>query len=313
MNPFPYADDNKRYHTLAYANRRRFGGRVYKAALDAGLTCPNLDGSRGVGGCLFCGGGSGYFTAASAVSIPEQLGAELSRIRAAHPEARAIAYFQAHTNTYAPLPVLKALYEAALSHPLVCGISIATRADALPEPVLDYLEELSNRTALTVELGLQTIHDETARALNRCHSYAEFLKGYGALKRRGIPVCVHLINGLPGEDAERMLQTAKAVGMLRPDAVKLHLLHVITGTKLAELYTAGRYTPMTLDGYVDIVVRQLEVLPPATVIQRLTGDGDRRTLLAPRWSRDKIRVLGSIDRLQAARGSWQGKALAEQP
>lgn len=306
MTDFPYSNDNKRYHTLAYHNQRIFGGRVYKAAIDAGLTCPNIDGSKGTGGCLFCQDGAGYFTAAPAVPVGEQARRELARIREKHPGARAIAYFQAHSNTYGPLERLAPLYEEALAVEGVCGLSIATRADVISRDMLDYLEALSLRTYLTVELGLQTIHDPTAAAINRCHSYEEFLAAYEALRVRDIRTCVHIIDGLPGEDRAMMIETAAALGRLRPQAVKIHLLHVMEGTGLAAMYEAGQYEPLTFAEYVDTVVKQLEYLPPETVIERLTGDGDKSRLLAPAWSRDKIAVLGAIDKTQAERNSRQG-------
>lgn len=306
MNPFIYSDDNKRYYTLSYHNRKN-NLTAMKAVIDAGFTCPNIDGSRGFGGCIYCDGGSGYFTANSNVEILSQLSAEIKRIREKKPEAQAVVYFQAHTNTYAPVSRLSEIFDAVQSSEGVCGISIATRADCLPLDVLDYLEDLSHRTYLTVELGLQTIHDETAEIINRCHTYSEFCEGFTALKSRGIRTCVHLVNGLPGETEQMMLESARVLGELRPDAAKLHLLHVISGTKLAQMYLNGHYEPMTLEAYINVIVRQLEVLPPETVIERLTGDGDRRTLIAPQWSRDKIRVLGSIDKAMADKNTWQGK------
>ena len=307
---FPFSNDNKRYHTLAYENACR-GQKQYKAALDAGLTCPNLDGSKGTGGCLYCDGGSGYFTESAAVPITKQLDDELARIRAKTPGAGAVAYFQAHTNTNAPAPVLRELFTAALAHEGVCGLAVATRADCLPPDVLDLLSEFNEKTELTVELGLQTVFDDTAARINRCHAYADFRAGYAALRARNIRVTVHLIDGLPGETAERMVESARTLGWLRPDGVKLHLLHVIHGTALCALYERGDYTPLTREEYIDIVVRQLEVLPPETVIERLTGDGDRRTLVAPLWSRDKRRVLGGIDKALAERDTWQGKLFEE--
>jgi len=306
MNPFPFSDDNKRYRSLSYENRRN-GLRVYKAVIDAGLSCPNIDGTKGRGGCIYCSGGSGYFTASPSVPIKKQLADELSRIRAKVPEAEVIAYFQAHTNTYAELPRLRELFETALSQEGVCGLSVATRADCLPPQVLDYLSELNSRTKLTVELGLQTAFDETAERINRCHSFGEFLGGYLALKKRGIRVSVHIIDGLPGESPEMMTETARILGKLRPEGVKIQLLHVISGTVLCRTYERGKYVPMEAEEYVDTAVRQLELLPPETVIERLTGDGDGRTLVAPKWSRDKLRVLGSIDKLMAARDTWQGR------
>ena len=305
-NPFPYSDDNKRYHTLAYDHRRRFGGKVYKAALDAGFSCPNRDGTCGWDGCLFCKGGSGYF-ADGGVPLSVQMEREAQRITQKVPGARLIAYFQAGSNTYAPVKVLKQRFEPVLDFPGVCGLSVATRADCLPEPVLDYLETLHHRCALTVELGLQTVHDETARRMGRGHDFQTFSDGYAALKKRGIRVCVHLICGLPGETQAHMVESARVLGAMRPDGVKLHLLHVIAGTGLADRYLAGAYMPMAQADYVETVVRQLEQFPPETVIERLTGDGDKRTLLSPLWSRDKRRVLGEIDRALYLQNTYQGR------
>ena len=311
MNPFPFSNDNKRYKSLAYENSRR-GLKIYKAVIDAGLSCPNIDGTKGVGGCIYCDGGSGYFTASSAVPIDKQLKDELIRIRKKVPDAQAVAYFQAHSNTFAPLWKLREMYETALKHEGVCGLAIATRADCLSDDVLDFLSELNRRTNLTVELGLQTIFDKTAESINRCHSVADFYEGYSALKSRGIRVAVHIINGLPDETTDMMVETACVLGKMRPDGIKIHLLHVINGTRLHELYEYGKYLPMELTDYAETVVRQLEVLPPETTIERLTGDGDRRTLIAPIWSRDKIRVLGTIDQLMAERNTWQGRLFVEE-
>ncbi len=305
-NPFPYSNDNKRYKSTAYENSLQ-GMKAYKAVIDAGFTCPNIDGTRGNGGCIYCDGGSGYFTASPTVPIEEQLDNELNRIHKKVPEALAIAYFQAHSNTYAPASKLRELFEAALSHEGICGLSIATRADCLNPEVLDYLSELNTRTRLTMELGLQTVFDETATLVNRGHCFSEFVKGYTSLKERGIRVTVHIINGLPSETPNMMVETARTLGCLRPDGVKIHLLHVISGTSLCEMYENGEYIPMNLSDYAKTVVRQLEVLPPETTIERLTGDGDQKTLVAPIWSRDKIRVLGTIDKLMASDDTWQGR------
>lgn len=306
MNPFPYSNDNKRYKSLAYENSLH-GMKLYKAVIDAGFTCPNIDGTKGTGGCIYCDVGSGYFTASPKVSIEKQLKDELNRIRKKSPDAFAIAYFQAHSNTYASVARLRELFEAALSHKGICGLSIATRADCLSGDTLDYLSELNARTRLTVELGLQTVFDETAAIINRGNSFSEFVEGYNALKERGIRVTVHIINGLPNETPNMMVETARTLGKMRPDGIKIHLLHVISGTPLCELYERGEYAPMSLSDYTKTVVRQLEVLPSETTIERLTGDGDRETLVAPLWSRDKIRVLGTIDKLMVSEDTWQGK------
>ena len=303
MSKFKFSDDNKRYHTLSYHNKTTYGRKIYKAVIDAGFTCPNIDGTKGRGGCIFCDGGSGYFTI-SEISVTEQLSRECERIRRKVPGAEISAYFQAHTNTYADTDVLKKLYKEAEAYG-VNSISVATRGDCLSDEIVELLKEIS--VPVTVELGLQSIHDSTAKIINRCHTYEEFLNGYNLLKSAGIRTCVHIINGLPSETADMMLETAKTLGKLRPDGVKIHLLHVIKGTKLAEMYEKGDYTPLTKEEYVDITVRQLEYLPPETVIERITGDGDKSKLLAPLWSMDKISVLGAIDVCQRERDSWQGK------
>ncbi len=301
---FIYSDDNKRYHTLNYYNKHTYGEKVHKAAIDAGFTCPNIDGSRGVGGCIYCSGGSGYFTAKDTLSVTEQFNAELKRIRAKFPNARVIAYFQAHTNTYAPTEQLKLLLDEAIAAG-ARGIAVATRADCISVDCIKLLKSL--RVPVTVELGLQTVHDSTAKIINRCHTYAEFLSGYSMLKEAGIRTCVHIINGLPTETEEMMIKTAEQLGKLRPDGVKIHLMHVIAGTKLAELYNSGEYAPLEKQQYIEIVVKQLELLPAETVIERITGDGDKKTLLAPLWSMDKISVLGGIDKRMAELDTWQGR------
>lgn len=307
VSPFPYSSDNKRYHTLPYRLKTLFPYRVGKAAVDAGFSCPNLDGTRGTGGCSYCRSGGTEFAGSSSLPVREQVERELQRIRRKWPDAGAIAYFQSHTNTYAPAARLRALFEEALAVPGVCGLSVATRADCLPPDVLSLLAELSRRTYLTVELGLQTIHDETARRINRCHTTGEFLDGCRALTERGVRVCVHLIDGLPGETEAMMLETARAVGMLRPGGVKIHLLHILEGTALAREWRQGAYLPLGRDEYIRTVCRQLELLPAETVIERLTGDGAKDVLLAPRWSRDKLAVLGGIDRFLAEHDTWQGR------
>lgn len=312
MNVFPYSSDNKRYHTLNYYNKNRYGKRVMKAVIDAGFTCPNADGTKGTGGCIYCRGGSGYFTSRYSDNIYEdvkkQLQAEKERISAKHPDCLITAYFQANTNTYAPIDILERAYNAALDCK-VSAISIGTRADCLPDEVVELLKSVAAKTDLTVELGLQTIHDRTAQLINRCYSYAEFLVGYNKLKAAGIRTCLHIINGLPGESYDDMLSTAKEVGRLSPEAVKIHLLHINKGTALEKMYLEGKYVPMEKEDYINIVTDQLLYIPPETVIERLTGDGDRRYLVAPLWSRDKISVLGGIDKRMAEKDIWQGKAL----
>lgn len=311
MAQFKYSFDNKRYHTWNYHLRRKFGCKVMKLALNAGFTCPNIDGTKGTGGCIYCAGGSGEFAGAVSDSIVCQFEEIKERMHRKWRDGKYIAYFQANTNTYAPSDVLRRRFEPVLRQPGVVGISIATRADCLESDALDYLSELNRRTYLIVELGLQSVFDSTGERINRCHTFAEFLAGYNALTDRGINVCVHLIDGLPGESAEMMLESAARVGELRPHCVKLHLLHILKGTEAERCYKNGEIRLLERDEYVDIVVRQLELLPPEVVIQRLTGDGGRESLVGPMWSLKKFEVLNAIDKLMLRRDTWQGRLLTK--
>ena len=237
-NPFKYSDTNKRYYTYDYYLRQTFGGKCAKIPLDAGFTCPNIDGRCACGGCIYCSDrGSGDFAASAALPIAEQFRITSEKLGSKWSTERCIPYFQAHTNTYAPLKILKEKYEEALSQRGVVGMNIATRADCLPDDVVNYLAEIAERTVLTVELGLQSAHDETARLINRGHTFEEFIKGYEKLRSASdkINICVHIILGLPGEDEEMMLETVRHVAALKPHQVKLHLLHVIKGTPMATM------------------------------------------------------------------------------
>lgn len=285
----------------------KFGERVYKAPINAGFTCPNIDGKKGIGGCVYCDGGSGYFTDSKLIPVREQLRHQIDLIYSKHANAKINAYFQAYSNTYAEVDLLKERFEPVFDFPEVVAVSIATRADCLNDDVLYYLSELSSRTSLTVELGLQTVHDITAVKINRGHTFSKFCEGYNGLKAYGIRTVVHIIDGLPGEGSDMMLKTAEVLGKMQPDGIKIHLLHVIRGTELEHIYDMGGYIPLEKEEYVNIVVGQLELLPQETVIERITGDGDKRKLIAPLWSTDKISVLGAIDKLQAQRESYQGK------
>ena len=304
-HPFLHSSSNKRYYTYDYFLKERFGQKCFKIPLDAGFTCPNRDGRKGRGGCTFCSArGSGDFTRGP-LPIKRQFDEMREILHRKWPKAGYIAYFQAYTNTYAPLDQLKALYEQALELDGVVGLSIATRPDCLPDKTAAYLHDLAKQTFLTIELGLQSIHDATARRINRCHTYQEFLDGYRKLE--GISRCVHIINGLPGENADMMRQTAQAVGSLAPEQIKIHLLHVIRGTALAAEYERGEFEAMTLSDYVNIVCDQLERLPGDTVIGRVTGDGVKEDLIAPLWSLKKFVVMNEIDKELKRRDSWQGK------
>ncbi|MEA4831822.1 MAG: TIGR01212 family radical SAM protein [Oscillospiraceae bacterium] len=306
-SPFPHSAGFKRYYTEDYYFKSVFGEKTARLPIDAGFTCPNIDGTKGIGGCIYCSGrGSGDFSAESAFSVTEQL-AQMREARSSKWEVKNyIAYFQAHTNTYAPPEKLRALFDEALTFPGVCGIYIATRPDCLDGGIISLLGEYSEKTKLSVELGLQTCNDVTAGIINRCHTYSDFLCGYQALKDVGIRVCVHIINGLPGENKDDMLYTVRETAKLRPDGIKIHLLHILRGTAAEDMLREGKIIPLTLDEYVDIVCDQLAILPPDTVIERITGDGKKNDLVAPLWSLKKFVVLNSIDKEMLRRDSFQG-------
>ena len=309
-NPFRFSDTNKRYYTYEYYLRRTFGGKCAKIPLDAGLSCPNIDGRCSVGGCIYCSGrGSGDFAALPTQTIAEQYREIRERLSSKWSVERCIPYFQAHTNTYAPTEHLRGLYEEALAQEGAVGLNIATRADCLEPDTVKLLAELAENTVLTVELGLQTAHDEIAKRINRGHSFSDFEKGFTRLRQASekIGICVHLIFGLPGETREMMLDSVKKVAHLHPNQVKIHLLHVLKNTKLAELYLQGEYSPLSKEEYVSLVADALELLPEDIVIARLTGDGMADELLAPEWSRRKVSVINDVDKLLYARNSWQGK------
>ncbi len=282
-----------------------------KIPIDAGFTCPNIDGHCSYGGCIYCSSrGSGDFAPESAIPTDEQFEIVKAQLSGKWKTDKYIPYFQAHTNTYAPTEVIRAKIEPVMKKTGVVGLNIATRADCLEDSALDYLKELAERTVLTVELGLQTSSDETARLINRGHTYADFVDGYERLRKASdkINICIHIIFGLPGEDREMMLDTVRKVAALHPEQVKIHLLHIIRGTVLAEMYERGEYTPMAESDYVDTVAKALTLLPEDTVIGRLTGDGMQSELVAPEWSRKKTVVINNIDKKMYAEDLWQGKA-----
>ena len=314
QNPFPYSDSNKRYHTYDYYLRHVLGAKCAKLPLDIGTTCPNIDGRCGRGGCIYCSGrGSGDFAPTAVHSVAEQICMQKEAFAHKWDVSHCIAYFQAHTNTYAPLSYLSECFEEALAQEGIVGLNVATRADCLEEGVVAYLASLAERTVLTVELGLQTSNDQTASLINRGHTYEQFCEGYARLRQASdqIQICVHLILGLPGEDNEDMLRTVRDVAAMRPDQVKLHLLHVLRGTRLFEMYERGEYVPLERERYVRLVADALELLPPETVIGRLTGDGKGEDLVAPLWSKRKTTVINDVDKLLYERGSYQGFRFAK--
>ncbi|MFI3324641.1 MAG: TIGR01212 family radical SAM protein [Clostridia bacterium] len=303
---FKYTLDNKRYHTLSYHNKSQ-NIKNQKAIINIGCTCPNVDGVKAVGGCIYCDGSSSYFSQDKLLSVTKQLELELQRINKKWGNIGVTAYFQSGSNTYISTKKLQEYINEVLKNENIVGISIATRPDCLSKLMLDYLEKLNKITNLTVELGLQTIHDKTANLINRAYPFEVFEKSFNILQEKNIRCCVHLINGLPGETFNDMITTAKLLGKMKPQGLKIHLLHVLTGTKLADMYLKGEYTPLTFEEYIEIVVAQLEQLPAEIVIERITGDAPKDKLLSPVWSKDKIKVLGNIDKKMLEKDTWQGK------
>ena len=307
-NPFPYSDTNKRYHTLDYFYKHKFHSKVFKVSLNAGFTCPNIDGSVGTGGCIYCSSlGSGEYAGKKEDPLLVQFEQVKEMMLKKWPDSKYIGYFQAHTNTYAPVSVLKEKYEPILSLPDVVGLSIATRADAITEECLDYLEELSKRTFLTVELGLQTIHEETSKLINRCHSLSCFEEMVKKLRARNIFVVVHIINGLPGETEEMMIETVKYLNTLDIQGIKIHMLSILKNTKLGKMYEENPFPLLSRDQYIEITAKQLEYLRGEIVIHRLTGDPKIEDLIAPTWITKKVTILNDIDKYLVAHDTYQGK------
>lgn len=307
MSKFKYAFDNKRYHTWNYYLRNTFGEKVFKVSINAGFTCPNIDGTVAYGGCTYCSKeGSGDFAGNPKDDLIKQFEDIKLMMHKKWNNAKYIGYFQAYTNTYAPLEVLKEKYETILEMDDVIGLSISTRPDCLADDVVEYLGELNERTNLWVELGLQTIHDSTSKKINRGHDYQTFLDGLEKLKAKNIKVIVHIINGLPGEDYDMMMETAKAVANMGVDGIKIHLLHIIKDTPMEKMLEKNMVELMTQDEYINLVCDQLEILPDTMIVHRLTGDGKRDELVGPLWSLKKWEVLNAIDDTMAKRNSYQG-------
>lgn len=299
---------DKRYHTLDWELKKTFGEKVIKLSLDGGFTCPNRDGTLGTGGCIFCGEqGSGDFAGPLTLSIQEQILQQKSLLATKWPRGKYLAYFQNFTNTYAPVSVLDELYGSALLGEEIVGLAIATRPDCLPGEILDRMEAYTRRTYLWVELGLQTIKPASATFIRRGFDLECFEQAVHALHTRNVRVVVHLIFGLPGESKEDYLDSVRFVAGLGVWGVKLHMLHIQRDTDLYHVYQESPFSLLEREQYIDVVCDALELLPPETVIHRVTGDGNRKLLEAPRWSLDKLRVLSGIDRELRERGSMQGK------
>jgi len=307
-NIFKYSDNNKRYHTLDYFYKHKFNSKVFKVSLNAGLSCPNIDGTVGKGGCIYCSNsGSGEFAGNKNDDIITQFNEIKKMMLKKWPNAKYIGYFQAHTNTYAPVETLKKLYEPILQQENVVGLNIATRPDAISDECLKYLEELNKKTYLTIELGLQTIHKKTTKIINRCHTLECFENMVKKLRKRNINVVVHIINGLPYETKEDMIKTAKYLNTLDIQGIKIHMLSVIKNTKLEKLYQLKPFHILTEEEYIDIVINQLENLRPEIVINRITGDPKLDDLIQPTWLVKKFCVLNNIDKEMVKRNTYQGK------
>ncbi|MBL6465326.1 TIGR01212 family radical SAM protein [Peptostreptococcus stomatis] len=307
-NIFKYKIENKRYHTWNYYLRDKFGTKVFKVSINAGFTCPNIDGSISYGGCAYCSkDGSGDFAGNPRDNLVKQFKDIKEMMEKKWPQAKYIGYFQAFTNTYAPLEVLKDKYETILDQDGVVGLSISTRPDCIDDDILDYLAQLNTRTNLWVELGLQTVHDQTSNIINRGHGLDVFVDCVNRLRSREIEVVAHVINGLPGETYDMMMETIRRVSHMDIQGVKIHLLHVIKGTPMVNMLNKGELKLLSKEEYVDLVCDQLEILPQEMVIHRLTGDGKKEDLVGPMWSLKKWEVLNAIDDELKRRDSWQGK------
>lgn len=308
MKPFKYAFDEKRYHTWNYHLRNKFGKKIFKVALEGGFDCPNRDGTVAFGGCTFCSAaGSGDFAGDRVDPIPVQFEKIKNKMHEKWQDGEYIAYFQAFTNTHAPLEVLKEKYEAALAIPGVVGLSIATRPDCLPDDVVEYLAELNERTYLWVELGLQTVHEKTSNIINRAHDMQCYYDGVAKLRKHNINICTHIINGLPLEDYDMMIETARVVSQMDVQGIKIHLLHLLKGTPMVKQYEKGMLEFMDQETYVKLVADQLEILPEEMIIHRITGDGPIDLMIGPMWSVNKWEVLNGIDDELKKRDSYQGK------
>lgn len=311
MTTFPYSEDGtKRYHSWNYALRETFGGKLFKVPVDGGFDCPNRDGTVAHGGCTFCSvSGSGDMIVAPEEPLPIQFQKEIDEMHKKWPNVKQyIVYFQNFTNTHAPVDVIRARFEQVVNLPGVVGISIGTRPDCLPDEVVDYLAELNQRYYLWVELGLQSTYEETSHLINRAHDYQTYIEGVNKLRKHNIRVCTHLINGLPGESIEMMRENVKRT-ILDSDiqGIKLHLLHLMTNTRMLRDYQEGRLQLMSREDYVSVICDQLEMIPKEIIIHRLTGDAPWDSLVGPMWSLKKWEVLNAIDAELVRRDSYQGK------
>lgn len=304
---FKYSNTNKRYYTLDYFYKNKFNSKVFKVSLNAGFTCPNKDGKVGTKGCIYCSkSGSGEYGGNVNKDLITQFNEVKKMMLKKWPEAKYIGYFQANTNTYAEVEILKEKYEQIIKLDNVVGLNIATRPDSITDECLDYLEDLSKRIYLTIELGLQTIHEKTSILINRCHTLECFTDMVKKLRERNINVVVHIINGLPYETKEMMIETVKYLSDLDIQGIKIHMLSILKNTELAKLYEKEKFKVLTREEYIDIVCTQLEYLREDIVINRLTGDPMVSDLIEPKWITNKTTILNDIDKLMKKRDSYQG-------
>lgn len=301
-------ETNKRYNQFSQYLQDIFGCKVYKVTIDASFSCPNRDGNISEEGCIFCDTGGSFSQAhSSAFSVEKQLEASISRLKDRFKAEKFISYFQAFTNTYAPVETLKNLYDRAVSHPEVVGLSIGTRPDCVDDKKLDLIASYQKNHLVWIEYGLQTVHNRTLSLINRGHDFECFEKAVKFSRQRGIKVCAHVIIGLPGETREDILQTAKNLADMQIDGVKIHLLCVLQDTKLENMYKKGLVNLLSVDEYVKTVCDFLEILPSTTTIHRIAGNGLKKLLVAPAWLNEKFKVLNMIDRELEKRDSFQGK------
>jgi len=306
-------NENKKYYSLNQYYKTRFNQKVFKVSLNANFTCPNKTGKSGFGGCTFCSPlGSGDFAGDKQDDLRLQFHTIKEMMHKKWPEAKYIAYFQANTNTYARVSELREKFDQVLNYsPNIVGLSISTRPDCLEDDVLDYLSELNQKTNLFVEVGLQTIHEKTAQLINRGHDYKTFVEGVNKLRKYNIETIVHIINGLPEETQDEMLETVRELVKLDIQGIKIHLLHVTKNTRMGNDYLKNPFHLLTKDEYVDTVIKQLELIPPHIVIHRLTGDAVRDDLIGPMWSLKKWEILNAIDNELKSRNTYQGRCYHE--
>ena len=307
-------DSSKRYNQYSQHLKELFNCKVYKVTLDAGFSCPNRDGTISTGGCIFCEDGGSFSQAHSGqLSISEQLDVSIKKLKDRFGAEKFISYFQAYSNTYASVEKLKSLYDEAVSHPEVVGLSIGTRPDCVDEEKIRLINSYTENHHVWVEYGLQSIHNKTLKLINRGHSSEDFIKAYELTRKFGkdIKICVHVILGLPGETRQEMLETAKVLADLGIDGIKIHLLCALKDTELEKMYNRGEFNPLSAEDYVDTVCDYLEILPKETVIHRLAGNGLKKILVAPKWLPEKFKVLNLIDRELERRGTFQGSKFIE--